>query len=228
LSRLNRILLVIVILLATVTAVYWFKPDIINSISALNPFGGDEQVRTTAVSPSGPSTQDPNSNTRNTNTQAGADSVPNAENTEKEEAKDEMTPLEKEIMQRHESYQTKVYTYEQYKPPVARNPFQRIVSSVYLEDEEKEIAEELVSEEAVRRFVQPELPPNSKFTGLISAGENKLAILEIDDETYIVKEDDIILDKYLVKSIMDEKVIIDINGFEISLILGGGEATNEG
>jgi Tfp pilus assembly protein PilP len=130
-------------------------------------------------------------------------------------------------MQRHESYQTKVYTYEPYEVPVSRNPFQRIVNSVYLEDEEKEIAEELGSEEAVRRFVQPELPPNSRFTGLISSGDNKLAILEIDDETYIVKENDIILDRYLVKSIMDEKVIIDINGYEISLQLGGGGATND-
>jgi len=222
LSRLNRILLVIVIILAAVTAVYWFKPDILTTLSALNPFGGEEQVRTTAVSPS---TQNPRTTTDSSNT----DTLPNADNSDREEeTEEEISPLEKEIMQRHESYQTKVYTYEPYEVPVVRNPFQRMVSSVYLEDEEKEIAEELGSEEAVRRFVQPELPPNSKFTGLISAGENKLAILEIDDETYIVKEDDIILDKYLVKSIMDEKVIIDINGFEISLILGGGEATNEG
>lgn len=220
-SRLNRILLVIVIILAAVTAVYWFKPDIITSLSALNPFGGEEQVQTTAVSP-------PTQNPR-TSTKSNTETVSNADNNDREEeTEEEMSPLEKEIMQRHESYQTKIYTYEPYEPPVARNPFQRMVSSVYLEDEEKKIAEELGSEEAVRRFVQPELPPNTKFTGLISAGENKLAILEIDDETYIVKEDDIILDKYLIKSIMDEKVIIDINGFEISLILGGGEATNEG
>jgi hypothetical protein len=225
LSRLNRILLVIVIILAAVTAVYWFKPDIITSISALNPFGGDNQEQTTAVSPSA---QTPNTRSVNNNTQSNTDSLSNNENAKKEEIEEEMSPLEKEIMQRHESYQTKVYTYEPYEVPVSRNPFQRIVSSVYLEDEEKEIAEELGSEEAVRRFVQPELPPNSRFTGLISSGDNKLAILEIDDETYIVKENDIILDRYLVKSIMDETVIIDINGYEISLKLGGGEATNEG
>jgi hypothetical protein len=225
LSRLNRILLVIVIILAAVTAVYWFKPDIITSISALNPFGGDNQEQTTAVSPSA---QTPNTRSVNSNTQSNTDSLSNNENAKNEEIEEEMSPLEKEIMQRHESYQTKVYTYEPYEVPVSRNPFQRIVNSVYLEDEEKEIAEELGSEEAVRRFVQPELPPNSRFTGLISSGDNKLAILEIDDETYIVKENDIILDRYLVKSIMDETVIIDINGYEISLKLGGGEATNEG
>jgi hypothetical protein len=217
LSKLNRILLVIAIILGAVTAVYWFKPDIITSLSALNPFGGEQQVPTTAVSPSTPAPR--------TSTQDSDVSVSDAENAREEE---EMSPFEKEIRQRHESYQTKVYTYEPYEMPVVRNPFQRVVSSVYLEDEQAEIDKELSSEEAVRRFVQPELPPNSKFTGLISAGENKLAILEIDNETYIVKENDIILDRYLIKSIMDEKVIIDINGFEISLNLGGGEATNEG
>lgn len=219
-SRLNRILLIIVIILAAVTAVYWFKPDIITSLSALNPFREEDQERTTAVSPS--------AQVPSTSTQNSTDSVSNTENAIEDEVEEEMSPLEKEIMQRLESYQTKVYTYEPYELPVTRNPFQRIVSSVYLGDEEREIAEELSSEEAVRRFVQPELPPNSKFTGLISSGDNKLAILEIDDETYIVKENDIILDKYLVKAIMDERVIIDINGFEISLKLGGGEATNEG
>jgi hypothetical protein len=102
-----------------------------------------------------------------------------------------------------------------------------MVSSVYLEEEEEKIAGELDSEEDVRRFVQPELPPDTNFTGLISAGDERLAILKIDNETYIAKEGDIILEKYLVKSIQDEKVIIDINGYEISLQLGGGEATND-
>ena len=220
-SKLNRILLVIVILLGIITAVYWFQPDIITSLSALNPFGGEQQVRTTpAVSPSAPVTS--------TGTQFSDIPAPDAENNREEEAEEELTPFEKEIRQRHESYQTKVYTYEPYEMPIVRNPFQRMVSTVYLEDEEIEIDKGLVSEEAVRRFVQPELPPNSKFTGLISAGDNKLAILQIDNETYIVKENDIILDRYLIKKIMDEKIIIDINGFEISLNLGGGEATNEG
>jgi len=221
LSRLNRVLLIILIILAAVTALYWFKPDIITSLSALNPFGGEEEVRNAAVNPA-------ISTTNNYNTDNSGISNTNAGNVEEEEPEEELSPFENEIRQRHESYETKVYTYEPYEMPVARNPFQRMVSTVYLEDEEEEIAGRLDSEEAVRRFVQPELPPNTKFTGLISSGDNKLAILEIDNETYIVKENDIVLDKYLVKSIMDEKVIIDINGFEISLNLGGGEATNEG
>ena len=223
-SRLNRFLLVILIILAVITAVYWFKPDIIDSLFALNPFGGGQREQTvyenTSVAVSS-----------RTNTSNVSGSVSNGENdvvSEKEAIEEELSLFEKEIRQRHESYQTKVYTYEPYEIPVSRNPFQRVVSTVYLEEEEQEIAGTLNSEEAVRRFVQPEMPPNSKFTGLISAGDNKLAILEIDSETYIVKENDIILDKFLIKSITDDKVIIDINGFEISLNLGGGGATNEG
>ncbi len=215
-SRLNRILLVIVTILAIATAVLWFFPDVLSSLSALNPFGVvDEAVPMTAVVPTTEPAPTP---------VAEPDSTINDNNEELIE--EELTLFEKEIRQRHESYQTKVYTYAPYQPPVLRNPFQRIVSTVYLEDEEEKIAGELSTEEDVRRFVQPELPPGSKFTGLISAGEEKLAILEIDNETYIVKQGDLIMDRFLVKLIQDDKVVIDINGFEISLQLGGGEATN--
>ena len=160
-------------------------------------------------------------------TTTGSDENTSADDTKQEEREIELSPFEKEIRQRHESYQTKIYTYNPYEPPVLRNPFQRIVSSVYIEDEtEERMAMELDSEEAIRRFVQPELPPGTKFTGIISAGDDKLAILEIDNETYIVKQGDIIMDKYLIKLIQDDKLVIDINGYEISLQLGGGEATN--
>ncbi len=200
--------------------------DILASLSALNPFGGGEE--TAPVDTNNMTAQ--SSQNRSDDQSAAPDSSSSAddapEEDEEEEEEEELTPFEKEIRQRHESYQTKVYTYEPYEPAVNRNPFERMVSSVYLEDEEEKVAEELATEEDVRQFVQPELPPGSKFTGLISSGEEKLAILVIDNETYIVKEDDLILDKYLVKLIQEEKVIIDINGHEISLQLGGGEASN--
>jgi len=222
LSRLNRILLIIVVILAVVTAILWFKPDLLSSLSALNPFGSEgETVPMTAGSLTA---QPPRSNTLTT--PASVVNTP-ADTASTEEREVDLNPLEREITQRHESYQTKVYTYEPYQPPVLRNPFQQVVSNVYIEDEEEEkIVSELSTVEAIRRFVQPELPPESKFTGIISAGETKLAIIEMDDETYIVKEGDLILDKFLIKSITDEKVVIDINGYEISLQLGGGEATN--
>lgn len=219
-SRLNRILLIIVIILAIITAILWFFPDVLSSLSELNPFGGEDTASTTIGS------SDIAENRTNTTSTPGNDSN-TVEGNGPEENEEELSPFEEEIRQRHESYQTKVFTYEPYEPPVARNPFKRMVSTVYLEEEEEKIAGELDSEEAVRRFVQPELPPDSMFTGLISAGDERLAILKIDNETYIAKEGDVILDKYLVNSIQDEKVIIDINGYEISLQLGGGEATND-
>jgi len=206
--------------LGIITAIMWFFPEVLSSLSELNPFGGGEDIVSTPISNSNVAETRPNTTT----TPGNATTV---EDNRMEESEEELSPFEEEIKQRHESYQTKVFTYDPYEPPVARNPFHRIVSSVYLEEEEEKIAEELDSEEAVRRFVQPELPPDTKFAGLISAGDDRLAILKIDNETYIAKEGDIILDKYLVKSIQDEKVIIDINGYEISLQLGGGEATND-
>ena len=224
-SRLNRILLIIVIVLAAVTAVLWFKPDLLTSLSALNPFGSERE--TIPITTGSLTAQPPRNSTTTALTTPGSVANATGNTASQEDKEEELSPLEKEIRQRHESYQTKVYTYEPYQPPVLRNPFQQIVSNVYIENEEEQrIISELSTEEDVRRFVQPELPPETKFTGIISAGETKLAIIEMDDETYIVKEGDLILDKFLIKSITDEKVIIDINGYEISLQLGGGEATN--
>lgn len=208
-SKLNRVLLVIVILLAIVTAVYWFMPEVIMN---LNPFGKnlDDSPATSGISPVQDSAFE------------GSGSQPTVVPEEME-----LSPLEKDIQQRHMSYQTKIYSYEPYEPPVVRNPFQRVISSVLMGDEEEQIERGLTTEEDIRRFVQPEMPPGSKFTGLISSGDNRLAILEIDGDTYIVKEGDLILDQYLVKSIVKDKVLIEIKGYEISLQLGGGNANNE-
>jgi len=234
LSKLTRILLVILVILAVATALVWLKPDLLSSLSALNPFGGERKAATSVtpapgsptaqVSPAGQTTitTSPRLDTSNEGT---ADTTSLKE--EKEEKEEILSPFEKEIQQRYESYQTKIYTYEPYQPPVMRNPFQRVVSTVYISEEEEQLAEELSSEEAIRRFVQPELPPGSKYTGMISSGDMKLAILEMEDETYIAKEGDLILDKYLIKHIQDDKVIIEINDYEIPLKLGGEEITNE-
>lgn len=227
-STFNRILLVIVIVLAVATAIFWFQPELLSTISALNPFNIGRETAPMTANNSNAQPSRNNSTSPPTASQTVTPPEGNNGNQEEPVKEAELTPLEKEIQMRHESYQTQVYTYEPYVPPVLRNPFQRLVSTVYVEDEEEEeMIEELSTEQAVRRFVQPELPPGSKYTGVISAGEEKLAILEIDEETYIVKEGDLILDKFLVKSIDNEKVIMEINGHEISLILGGGEATDE-
>lgn len=239
-TRMARFLLIILIIIGLATAIFWFKPDLLSSLSAFNPFASKEEgIPVVAnVAPVSPVRDTPAAATAIPSDESGGGSNvdPNENNNDnnndsQEPREKELTPFEKEIQQRLESYQTKVYTYEPYQPLVFRNPFQRIVNSVYVEEEEgeeeKEMVSKLTTEEDIRRFVQPELPPDSKFTGLISSGEEKLAILEIDNETYIVKEGDILLDKFLVKSIQEEKVIIEINGFEIPLKLGGGEATDD-
>ncbi len=233
-SRLNRILLVIVIILAAATALVWFKPDLFSSfslpsLSSLNPFsrGKSTAVGTdtaTAQRPPVESTPDvvPSDIPLSVATSPVVESP-----VIEEEPEEELNTFEKEIKQRHSSYETKIYTYQPYEPPVLRNPFQRMVSSVYVEEGERRLAEELSSAEDIRRFVTPELPPGTKFTGLISSGDVKLAIIEMDEETYIAKEGDLIDDKYLVKLIQEDKVIIDINGYEIAQKLGGEEDINE-
>ena len=248
-SRLNRILLVIVIILAAATALVWFKPDLLSSfslssLSSLNPFSREKkEVVTTDM---GTGTGAGTGTAQLPVTEITADIAPDTaadvpatvsmESPEPEEAEikvvevieEELTPFEKEIKQRHESYETRIYTYKPYEPPVLRNPFQRIVSSVYVEEgEEERLAKELSSAEDIRRFVTPELPAGTKFTGLISSGDTKLAIIEMDEETYIAKEGDLIDDKYLIKSIQDDRVIIDINGYDIAQKLGGEEDINE-
>lgn len=248
-SRLNRILLVIVIILAAATALVWFKPDLLSSfslssLSSLNPFNREKkEVVTTDMGTgtgvgTGTAQLPVTEMTADIATDKAAD-VPatvSMESPEPEEAEikvvevveEELTPFEKEIKQRHESYETRIYTYKPYEPPVLRNPFQRIVSSVYVEEgEEERLAKELSSAEDIRRFVTPELPAGTKFTGLISSGDTKLAIIEMDEETYIAKEGDLIDDKYLIKSIQDDRVIIDINGYDIAQKLGGEEDINE-
>jgi Tfp pilus assembly protein PilP len=247
LSRLNRILLVIVIILAAATALVWFKPDLLSSfslssLSSLNPFSREKKEVVTTDMGTGAGT----GTAQLPVTEITADIAPDTaadvpatvsmESPEPEEAEikvveaveEELTPFEKEIKQRHESYETRIYTYKPYEPPVLRNPFQRIVSSVYVEEgEEERLAKELSSAEDIRRFVTPELPAGTKFTGLISSGVTKLAIIEMDEETYIAKEGDLIDDKYLIKSIQDDRVIIDINGYDIAQKLGGEEDINE-
>ena len=244
-SRLNRILLVIVIILAAATALVWFKPDLLSSfslssLSSLNPFNREKKEVVTTDMGTGTGT----GTAQLPVTEITADIAPDTaadvpatasmESPEPEKAEikvvveEELTPFEKEIKQRHESYETRIYTYKPYEPPVLRNPFQRIVSSVYVEEgEEERLAKELSSAEDIRRFVTPELPAGTKFTGLISSGDTKLAIIEMDEETYIAKEGDLIDDKYLIKSIQDDRVIIDINGYDIAQKLGGEEDINE-
>jgi len=125
-----------------------------------------------------------------------------------------------EVENREEAYKNKVFVYKPYEPPSNRNPFQKVSTSYYLgETVEKK-------EGDVLKFPKPELPPDTKLTGIIDSKDKKVAIIAMNGETFIANLYDILLDRYIVKEIKKDEVIIDLNGYFFSLKLGGEEASN--
>jgi len=132
----------------------------------------------------------------------------------------EKTEFEIEMEKREEGYKNKIFFYEPYEPPSNRNPFQKVRTSYYLgETAEKE-------EEGVLKFPKPELPPGTKLSGIIDSANKRVAIIKMDEETYIANLYDIISERYIVKEIKKDEVIIDFNGYFFSLKIGGEEASN--
>jgi len=87
---------------------------------------------------------------------------------------------------------------------------------------------QLTGEEGkVLRFPKPELPPGTKLTGIIDSKDKKVAIIEMNEETYIANLYDIISERYIVKEIKKDEVIIDFNGYFFSLKIGGEDTSNE-
>jgi len=147
-----------------------------------------------------------------------------ATKTETKPVVKEKTEFEIEIEKRKQGYEEKIFVYEPYEPPGNRNPFQRVSTSYFLEETAGK--EEEGKEGAPLRFPKPELPPGSKLTGIIGSKDNKVAIIEMSGETYIAKLYDILLDRYIVKEIKNDEVIIDYNDYDFSIKLGGEEASN--
>jgi len=52
-------------------------------------------------------------------------------------------------------------------------------------------------------------------------------MIEMNGKTFIVNLYDILLDKYIVKEIKKDEVIIDFNGYFFSLKIGGEVSSNE-
>jgi len=127
----------------------------------------------------------------------------------------EKTEFEIEMEKRKQSYEDKIFVYEPYEPPSNRNPFHKVSTSYYLgETTGKE-------EEGVLKFPKPELPPGTKLNGIIGSKDKKVAIIVMDEETFIANLYDILLDRYIVKEIKKDEVIIDYNGYFFSLKIGG-------
>jgi len=134
----------------------------------------------------------------------------------------EKTEFEIEMEKRELGYTSKIFVYEPYQPPSNRNPFQKVSTSYYSEETIKS------GEEAdILRFPKPELPPGTKLTGIIGSQDKKIAMIEMNGKTFIVNLYDILLDKYIVKEIKKDEVIIDFNGYFFSLKIGGEVSSNE-
>jgi len=133
----------------------------------------------------------------------------------------EKTEFEIEMEKRKQSYEDKIFVYEPYEPPSNRNPFHKVSTSYYLgETAGKE-------EEGVLRFPKPELPPGTKLTGIMGSKDNKVAIIVMDEETFIANLYDILLDRYIIKEIKKDEVIIDYNGYFFSVKIGGEGSSDE-
>lgn len=134
----------------------------------------------------------------------------------------EKTEFEIEMEKREQGYKNKIFVYEPYEPPSNRNPFQKvrnIISGIGQGEEG--------TEGQILKFPKPELPPGSKLSGIIDSKDKKVAIIEMNGETFIANLYDIISEKYIVKEIKKDEVIIDFNGYFFSLKIGGEDSSNE-
>jgi hypothetical protein len=137
----------------------------------------------------------------------------------------EKTEFEIEMEKRKQGYEEKIFVYEPYEPPSNRNPFQKVSTSYFLEETAEKEEEE--KEGSALRFPKAVLPPGTKLTGIIDSKDNKVAIIEMNEETFIANLYDILLDRYIIKEIKKDEVIIDYNGYFFSVKIGGEDLSDE-
>jgi len=130
----------------------------------------------------------------------------------------EKTEFEIEVEKRKQGYEDKIFVYEPYEPPSNRNPFQKMSTSYFLGETEGK------PEEGILNFPKPELPPGTKLTGIIGSKDKKVAMIVMEGETFIANLYDILLDRYIVKEINNDEVIIDYNGYFFSVKIGGEDS----
>lgn len=145
--------------------------------------------------------------------------------TETELVVKEKTEFEIEMEKRKQGYEEKIFVYEPYEPPSNRNPFQKVSTSYFLEETTEEGEEG--KEGRALRFIKPELPPGTKLTGIIGSKDNRVAIIVMNEEIFIANLYDILLDRYIVKEIKKDEVIIDYNGYFFSVKIGGEDLSDE-
>jgi len=135
-----------------------------------------------------------------------------------------------EVEQREQGYEEKVFTYEPYIPPSNRNPFEKVrnfYSSELIAEVEDKMNAGLDAMGNMIKTFRPELPPGTALTGIIDSQDKKVAIIKMEDEKYIANLYDILADRYIVKEIKKEEVVIDFDGYLFSLKIGGEDLSDE-
>ena len=196
-SKKSRILIILLIFIVAAGVFYWGYPLLFPDISVKPP------VTPVTVTTPAPTKVTPK--------------------IEAEPAVKEKTEFEIEMEKREQGYKNKIFVYEPYEPPSNRNPFQKVRTPTFTEEIVKK---EEGEEEKVLRFPKPELPPGTKLSGIIDSKDKKIAIIEMSGETYIANLYDIISEKYIVKEIKKDEVIIDFNGYFFSLKIGGEDSSD--
>lgn len=194
----TKILILLLILIVTAGVIYWGYPLVFPDSAVKSPV--------TSVTVTTPTL---------------ATVIPK---TEVEPVVKEKTEFEIEIEKREQGYKDKIFVYEPYEPPSNRNPFQMIRASIFTEETKKE---EEVEKVEVKIVTKPKLPPGTKLSGIIDSKDKRVALIEMDGKTYIANLDDIISEKYIVKEIKKDEVIIDFNGNFFSLKIGGENTLND-
>jgi len=160
-----------------------------------------------------------------TSTITTTSSITVATKIETDPAVKEKTEFDIEMEKRKKGYDEKIFVYEPYEPPSNRNPFQKVTTSYFLEETAEK--EEEGEEGSALRFQKPVLPPGTKLTGIIGSKDKKIAMIEMNGEIFIANLYDILLDRYIVKEIKTDEVIIDYNGYFFSVKIGGEDLSDE-
>ena len=200
-SGITRILIILLIVIVIAGVVYWWGYPLLFPINS---------VKTTIATNS-------TENTPTTLEQSTSTLI------KEEPVVKEKTEFEIEMEKREQGYKNKIFVYEPYEPPSNRNPFQ-IVRNITPEGTGQG---EEGTEGQILSFPEPELPPGTKLSGIIDSKDKKVAIIEMNGETFIANLYDIISENYIVKEINKDEVIIDFNGYFFSLKIGGEDTSNE-
>lgn len=198
----SKILIILLILIAAAGAFYWWGYPLLFPVTSVKP-----PVTTTATA----------------TTPRSIAAV--ATKTETNPVIKEKTEFEIEMEKRKQGYEEKIFIYEPYEPPSNRDPFQKESTSYFLEETAGK--EEEGKEGSALRFPKPELPPGTKLTGIINSKDKQVAIIVMNGETFIANLYDILLDRYIVKEIKKDEVIIDYSGYFFSVKIGGEDLSDE-